>query len=514
MLDAIEFISDSVVEYTDKLQACSCDLFVVVDPDQATLEAAFSILKPGGNLYVEWTVAPWFKSTVIKKRLKQIGFEEVFLYLPKPDPSKSIPTMWIPLEVPGAIEFLTNSKTGISTMKFFKRVGNFFRRFLWRSYPKLILSYPWLISSGLNKFSICSVCSKPEMTVRINRVEEKSIKILKDYLNSLNKPDNTPVEDWKDCNCLSDQQIRYSALMLAGDMNRANKIVLLIYYGLNQDPSFVVKISRNEESASILNEETNVLKTISFKYKNISGVPKILFSNQSRGIHMNVQTFISGVPLSSVMRKHNYREFAKLATDWLVNFAANSTIVLPENWRDKMVHSVLAELKSLMGTNIESNFIDQTINHLNSFDIPYLVCEHRDFGPQNIHVDSNNNLGIIDWEFCRLYGIPALDLIFFLTRASIILEGAPKKISYSDCYRQMLDCNTFTGRIYQDCMNNYISSLDIPSSQIPSLRLFTWIVHYYWRMYGDEKHSTETQIQEYDINHWTLTLWKEELSIS
>jgi thiamine kinase-like enzyme len=178
-----------------------------------------------------------------------------------------------------------------------------------------------------------------------------------------------------------------------------------------------------------------------------------------------------------------------------------------------MVGSLLSDLDSLIGEAVSPDFIRNTNNALAALEIPSLVCEHRDLGPQNIYIDSDNNLGVIDWEYSRLCGIPALDLIFFLTRASMIVQGAPKSITISESYQEMIDCNTFTGTIFYNCLNSYMDRLYISKSQIPALRLMTWIVHYCWRMFYD-KLSSEHPLDKEALNHWSFTLWTEELSIS
>jgi thiamine kinase-like enzyme len=226
---------------------------------------------------------------------------------------------------------------------------------------------------------------------------------------------------------------------------------------------------------------------------------------------MNIQTVVSGVELSSVLNESNYRHYAEMITDWLVNFAANTKTELPEDWRAGMVLSVLSDLDSLLGDAVSPDFISKTIKTLEGVEIPFLICEHRDFGPQNIYVNGENP-GVIDWEFSRLSGIPALDLIFFLTRASMQIQGAPGSIAIRECYKQMLDGNTFTGTIFHNCMNTYMNRLGISRTQIHSLRLLTWIVHYYWRMFYDKKNPGGPIDRETPLGHWTLELWMEELA--
>lgn len=498
LLEATKYISDSVIEFTENEVLDRCNLFVAHNPNQATLESAFSTLKPGGNLYAEWTVSWCFKTKTIKERLSRIGFNGIFLYLPKPDPSRSIPTIWIPLEVPGAIEFLVEAGYArFSGLKISARIGYEFRRILWRLVPRLFLSYPWLLSSGSDQFSICSICSKPVVNIPDSRVTATSLTFLKDYVSTENL----------------NQTQELSALMLADSMDRGNKVVILVYQGRTYTPSLVVKASRTHESAFLLDNESAVLQSIDEKYKNIEGVPKILYANRDNDINVNIQTIIGGARLSSILDRSNYRGYAELITDWLVNLAMNTKTLLPQNWHTRIVVSVLSDLESLLGGVVSPDFIHNTNNALAALEIPSLVCEHRDLGPQNIYIDSDNNLGVIDWEYSRLYGIPALDLIFFLTRASMIIQGAPKTITINESYRQMIDCNTFTGTIFYNCLNSYMDRLGISKSQIQALRLMTWIVHYSWRMFYD-KLSSEQPLDKEALNHWSFTLWTEESSIS
>ncbi|MEW6144420.1 MAG: aminoglycoside phosphotransferase family protein [Thermodesulfobacteriota bacterium] len=496
LLDATGLISETAVEFAADSRATRCDLFVAVNPGREILEAAFSALGPGGNLYAEWTVDRRFESRVITERLSRIGFDSICLYLPRPDPSNSIPTAWIPLGVTGAIEFLVNAgHSRNTTARFAKRIGRTIRRFFWRLIPGLFLKYPWLLSSGSNRFTVCSICCKPDENVSAMGATETPLKILRDYARL----------------GLDGRAEGLSAMMLARGADSVDKNVLYIYRGRDNNPSAIVKISKSEDSADMLRNESEVLRAINDKFRKIRGVPKILCRSLGGEINISIQTVVSGVELSSLLNESNYRQYAEMITGWLVNFAENTRTELPEDWRAKMVFSVLSELDSLLGGAVSPDFMSKTVKSLEGVEIPCLVCEHRDFGPQNIYVNGENP-GVIDWEFSRLSGLPALDLIFFLTRASMQIQGAPRSIAIRECYRQMLDGDTFTGTVFRNCMDTYMNGLGISRTQIHSLRLLTWIVHYYWRMFYDKKYPDGPVDRETSLSHWTLELWMEELS--
>lgn len=498
LLDATGLISETAVEFVADSRVTRCDLFVAVDPGQEILEAAFSTLGPGGNLYAEWTVDWRFQTRVITERLSRIGFDRICLYLPRADPSKSMPSTWIPLGVTGAIWFLVNAGYfRNSTGRFSRRIGRTIRRFFWRLIPGLFLKYPWLLSPGSTKFTVCSICCRPDEKASAGGIIATPLKILRDYARL----------------GFGDKAEGLSALMLARDAVGVNKNVLFIYRGRDKNPSAVVKVSKTEDSADMIRNESEVLRTINENFRNVHGVPKILYRSLEGEINMNIQTVISGVELSSVLSESNFLKYSEMIADWLVNFAANTKTELPEDWHSKMVLSVLSDLGSLLGDRVSPDFISKTIKTLDGVEIPFLICEHRDFGPQNIYVNGKN-LGVIDWEFSRLSGIPALDLIFFLTRASMKIRGAPGSIGIRECYKEMLDGNTFTGSIFQNCTNTYMNRLGISPTRIHSLRLLTWIVHYYWRMFYDKKNPDGPIDREISLSHWTLGLWMEELARS
>ena len=44
-------------------------------------------------------------------------------------------------------------------------------------------------------------------------------------------------------------------------------------------------------------------------------------------------------------------------------------------------------------------------------------------------------------------------------------------------YAKLLDPQTLSGHIFADCLERYLSKLNIPKSLAPKLRLLTWLIH-------------------------------------
>ena len=119
----------------------------------------------------------------------------------------------------------------------------------------------------------------------------------------------------------------------------------------------------------------------------------------------------------------------------------------------------------------------------------------------------------MDWESSRLRGIPALDLIFFLTRICIDHKIEPGTLTTQERYQKMIDPNTFSGAVFSDCINYYTSELGIPQAAIPSLRLMTYIAQAHIK-FLDVTTGTLKFPDKLSVGKLLVTnLWEEELRI-
>jgi Ser/Thr protein kinase RdoA (MazF antagonist) len=102
------------------------------------------------------------------------------------------------------------------------------------------------------------------------------------------------------------------------------------------------------------------------------------------------------------------------------------------------------------------------------------VCEHRDFSPWNVFMRRDGSLSVFDWESSVLRGVPALDVIYFLS----YLAAFGNRMPFSrDSYRAAWDPSTATGRVNLECLTTYARAVGVDSSAFTSLRLLTWVVH-------------------------------------
>ena len=105
------------------------------------------------------------------------------------------------------------------------------------------------------------------------------------------------------------------------------------------------------------------------------------------------------------------------------------------------------------------------------------ACEQRDFSPWNVLVTPGGELAVLDWESGEPHGLPALDLIYFLTYLAACRDGAPTIERVRNIHRSSLDPTTTCGTITAECLRRYAELAGLDPSRLWPLRLMCWLVH-------------------------------------
>lgn len=516
LADAVNLISEHVINPESNYNGNDCDLAVLANPDQENLEAAWSSLKTGGCCYIEWEVNPFFKPIAIRCNLEAAGFKQVTLYLPKPSPNHSITTTWIPIEDPRGIDFFIKDTLRNYTTFSLRRVGGILRSIAWFLFSDLFISYPWLLSLSLRNFMLCSIAYKStsqdlihespnnkqhplDTTSKISKLESCQIDSLEAELRSLGIIHNANT---------------VSMLMSTSGLSIYNKAILYVFTGNDNQPSYVIKNARIAESSSFLENEAKVLRTIQDNYGGIDGIPNLLYIKHNSGFCTVGEGYIRGVPTFRMLKKQNYRELAIIATHFQVRLAEHTKIKAPEDWRDMIMKPILSYFNSSFESVLDPKLIQKSNDILTNLDLTHLICVHNDFSVWNTLINSDKKLGLIDWEGCTLQGLPAVDLINFLTNLGFYLHNAWEQRGMSECYRRVLNEKVYEGKIFNECLTYYSDRIGIPNSLIPSLRLFTWVNAMNWRHFKLNNFVDEPASPAVLRNIQYIGLWEEELLLS
>jgi len=237
-------------------------------------------------------------------------------------------------------------------------------------------------------------------------------------------------------------------------------------------------MARVPEAAPGLEQEAATLRALHARHPGgIPGVPRVLFRRDHGGLVAVGEEALSGRPLSALVRRENYRDLALTGTDWLANLATRDPLPLGTAWRDRLVEPALAAFEENYGAAIDPASLRRTRATLIGVGALPPVCEQRDFGPWNLLLKTNGALVVLDWESAELDGLPALDLLYFLTYLAFFLDGALDSGRYRASYRSSLDPVTFTGAVRAACLARYADRVGLDGAALTALRLLVWPLH-------------------------------------
>jgi hypothetical protein len=257
----------------------------------------------------------------------------------------------------------------------------------------------------------------------------------------------------------------------------------LVFSEGSSQPVLVVKMARVPESIPGLTREATALRVLAATESGgLPGVPRFLFQTDGADTTAVGETAVRGVPLSSLVRRRTYRDLAMMATTWLARLAWSTRTPVPLHRR--LVEPVLAEFHKSFAPVLDADMVRRTHDMVAPLEGLPGICEQRDFAPWNVFLTPERKLAVLDWESSDLVGLPALDLVYFLTYLALSAEGlghAPQSAEESTrflrCYREGLEPSTFTGRVHQECVGHYCEQIGLDARLLHPLRLFTWILH-------------------------------------
>jgi len=184
------------------------------------------------------------------------------------------------------------------------------------------------------------------------------------------------------------------------------------------------------------------------------------------------ETVFTGRSLSTIIRRDNYRDLALRTTDWLSDLAGRPKPRPRAVWWDRLVEPALAGLEARYAM-VDRRMLQDTRERVGTLGGLPLICEHRDFLAWNLLVTRDGELAVVDWETAIPRGLPAVDLIYFLTFLALELDHEWNR----EAYRATLDSSTFTGGVTSECLERYASRIGLDRAAIGPLRLLLWAYH-------------------------------------
>ncbi len=407
------------------------DLAIVVDPDDATLAAARTALRDGASLYGEWR-SPFLTARALTDRLRRAGFSDVRCY--RPWPSLGATQAWLPVGSRGPRSYF---------LLHHRRLPGQRRALLLNIVRYVARSLPgW---AGLPT-TLCAVARTPTPEPRSEELDAGPA---------------SPGWHW---------------LLLIRGPRSISKVIGLAFREGSRSPDLVAKIARIPEAAAGLAREAEALRLLAERPGGVPGVPRVHQVRTTPDRFTVMETPLSGAPLWSVLRPSRYRALALQATEWLSDLALGAGTPARSS-PARVVQPALDRFGRMFGPIAGPGLLEQTREALAGLPPLPVVPEQRDFSPWNLFVTGDGRLAVLDWESADPEGLPALDLIYFLTYLAFFHDRAMKSGNFLDSYRTALDPATFTGRVQEECLARYGASLGISPSDVRRLRILTWVIH-------------------------------------
>jgi hypothetical protein len=420
----------------------SFDLAVASDPSASVLETAWRALRPHGLVYTEWRQRLSGGWKEVSSRLRLAGFENVSCFWARPDPKKAPATAWIPLENPDPFEYYRTQRT--PTRNPIRLAGRAARSAQWMLRPRR---------------PVCAVARKPASSRSFAEA-------------SLGEPLLETIRGrWSEWD-LGPTPRRIVPLLRAAPGRSSGKVVALLFADGDAAPRAVVKMARTPESAPGLEREAATLRLLAARPAGVAGIPRVLLT-PSDGIV--VETALPGLPLAASIDRASYRSLAMEAASWLASLAGPDDGARGGGAR--LVDQTLEEFSLRFGSVLDPGILRAVEQSLAQLPPLRTVCEQRDFSPWNVLVTSEESLSVLDWESSDPHGLPALDLIYFLTYLALYFDRAMRNGRHRDSFRRSLEPSTFTGAVAHDCLEWYSERTNLARAALGPLRLLAWMLH-------------------------------------
>jgi aminoglycoside phosphotransferase (APT) family kinase protein len=392
------------------------DVVAARDPHPDQFEGFRASLQPGGACYLEWRSRLRPSARSLQHRLEAAGFVDVRPYWSWPGDT---PSTWIPLDVPSAARWVIRRRRG--------------RRLVYGV---------WVVLSALGLLRPrCVTAVRPPAAERRGPLGVP-----------LGELDSEPV--WA---------------LLAPGTDPLNKVLAFVGTGSSAGPAFVLKMPRTEASAAALEREASSLRAISATSAPPAGIPRLLFSHREGAeLRAIAETPLEGTPLFEVLDRTRYPPLARRATEWLVELgkAGTSTAERVETPAHVAADAAAAAAPAQQELLLEAGRMAARCEQLP------VVFEQRDFSPWNVHIGTESDFVVYDWESAEPAGFPALDLVYLLAYCEFFLDDALAHERARESYAR-----TFGGSVANECLAHYCRALSIEEDLVPPLRTLTWLVH-------------------------------------
>lgn len=231
-------------------------------------------------------------------------------------------------------------------------------------------------------------------------------------------------------------------------------------------------------------------------------VPKITLSGECVGHPFQLESFFDGknieanylqsVKTRKLINDQAYKLLLEIHKRKLTTRMVDSEVY--DHYFDESIKKVSGYFSSQAST-IFSEINQYIKNHLSDGILPFVI-NHGDYSVDNLMVEDDSIIGVIDWEFSQLEGLPLVDLLFYIISVRKKRYDISLVKAMSDIYR-----TEGFDKEERDLIERYCADFKIPLNLVSSLAIMTIINFLIFRL--DIKEEVDRK-SIYDRNYMEL----------
>jgi hypothetical protein len=409
------------------------DLVVAEEPDDATLRTFVGALSPDGACYTEWSSRAPGAAARARRAMELAGLYDARSYRPWPSADRC--RIWVPTEGPAARWWWRNAlrATDVRRQRLHTAIG--------------------ALQSRLGAHGRIGV-------VALGRDAPREPRLL-----ALARRHGAWAHEGESSSL---------ALLTPGERS-VGKLILFPFAAGR--PALAIKTARIPDAARGLEREADLLDVVHAQHGGaLAGAPRVLFRDRAMDTLVVGESALTGTPLLARLDQDRYRSIADRVTDWLMRLAEPGAIAPSQPVWDRVAGPAFDRFASEYGRVVGDAPLARARAVLATLgDLP-VVAEQRDCSPWNLF-EGDSGLVVLDWESGVAAGVPALDLIYFVTHAAYYLEGAWVSGRFEDAHRAAWSRDTAIGRVNLGCAERYCARVGVADDLLPALRLLAWVIH-------------------------------------
>lgn len=265
------------------------------------------------------------------------------------------------------------------------------------------------------------------------------------------------------------------AVMATPRFESSRNVVFLLGPRDDFGPTLVAKVARLGGNDQSLTREANNLLALERCSPGSPSVPRLVAHGLFEGHQILLETAVSGEAMTPDLVRRRPDECIDAVIDWLIAYHTTPALEAEVNGSlPALVQEPLRSLRMLTsdlpqaGQLIERVCLEAEV--LKRFRIP-TVFEHGDLSAPNLMLQGAGKAGVVDWELSVPYGLPAVDVFFFLAFAANAMESARTPEACAQAFSRAFFGPHAWARRH---VRRYASAVGLPAEALPALFLLCW----------------------------------------